>query len=124
MNKIDVAIIGGGLAGLKVASTLYAKGKEVALFESQNYLGGKLSTDHFKGFTLDRGFQVFFEAYPECQEQLNYPLLELKNFDKALWIRYKGGFHLFSKPELHPIQFLKSLFTRNLSIVVLIFTAC
>ncbi len=46
-----VAVVGGGIAGLKAAETAAARGHEVTLYEKENYLGGLLrfsDTDNYK----------------------------------------------------------------------------
>lgn len=51
--KIDV--IGGGLAGLAAAVRLAAEGHQVALFEKNSHLGGKMNVWQSEGFTFDMG---------------------------------------------------------------------
>ena len=60
-----VVIIGGGLAGLSAAITLQDAGCEVELFESSDRVGGRVATDYFDGYRLDRGFQLINARYPE-----------------------------------------------------------
>lgn len=37
----------------------------VRVLESSDGVGGRVRTDYVDGYVLDRGFQVFIEAYPE-----------------------------------------------------------
>lgn len=52
----SIAVIGGGLSGLSIASGLIKKGyQRVTLFESSHRLGGKLYTFDYKGKTYELG---------------------------------------------------------------------
>lgn len=53
IKKIN--IIGSGIAGLAVAIRLSKKGYQVAIFEKNNYLGGKLSELKLGSFRFDKG---------------------------------------------------------------------
>ncbi|MBS4536535.1 FAD-dependent oxidoreductase [Clostridium sp. D2Q-14] len=58
MNKVDcrVAVIGGGISGLVMASNLQKKGyKNVTVFERENRIGGKLYTIWYKGKSYELG---------------------------------------------------------------------
>lgn len=51
LKSKKVAIVGGGIAGLKAAETAAARGHDVTLYEKENYLGGLLrfsDTDNYK----------------------------------------------------------------------------
>ncbi|CAN0367963.1 unnamed protein product, partial [Ectocarpus sp. 13 AM-2016] len=98
----QVAIIGAGVAGLVCARILTRGGFSVRLLEASDGVGGRVRTDEVDGFLLDRGFQVFIEAYPEPTRQLNYKTLNLQKFDPGAIVRYDGGFHLVSDPIRKP----------------------
>lgn len=66
MKKYDVAIIGGGLAGLAAANYLSREGKRVVLIEKSNRLGGRSLTNLKNGFHLNLGGRALYrdgEAY-------------------------------------------------------------
>lgn len=67
-SKTQVAIVGGGVAGLTVASILQKYNVDYCLLEAKSYLGGRVATDTVNGFLLDHGFQVFIESYPEVDK--------------------------------------------------------
>ncbi|MEZ4602700.1 MAG: FAD-dependent oxidoreductase [Desulfobacterales bacterium] len=87
MNKlaIDAIIIGAGVAGLSCARKLHQNGLNVFVVEGGDAIGGRIRTDHWDGFLLDRGFQVLQTAYPEARIALDYAGLNLKTFDPG-WL--------------------------------------
>lgn len=83
--KVDVAIIGAGLAGLSAARQLSINGYEVAVFEADNRVGGRVQSDlHQSGAILDRGFQLYNPAYPESARVLDHKALDLRPFGAAV----------------------------------------
>ena len=73
MNKsYDVAIIGGGLAGLAAAVKLASKKLRVVLFEQSNRLGGRCYSyqDEKTGDVVDNGQHVLLGAYHNTLEYL------------------------------------------------------
>ncbi len=52
---LDVAIVGGGIAGLAAAYELQTRGVSFRLFERASRLGGVILTDRVGGFTIDAG---------------------------------------------------------------------
>ena len=73
-----VIVVGAGLAGLTCAKVLSARGAEVAVFEASDGVGGRVRTDEKDGFLLDRGFQVYFTAYPVARQHLDHAKLDLR----------------------------------------------
>ncbi|MEM8599874.1 MAG: NAD(P)/FAD-dependent oxidoreductase [Bacteroidota bacterium] len=96
--KTEVAIVGGGLAGLTAARTLAAHGIEFTLLEASDGLGGRVRTDEADGFLLDRGFQVLLTAYPEAQRWLDYEALELQPFANGALVHYGNTLHRLADP--------------------------
>lgn len=62
-----IVVVGGGLAGLRAALTIQESGQQVALIESQESVGGRISSERIDGFTIDRGFQVINPGYREFE---------------------------------------------------------
>lgn len=56
----DVAIIGGGLAGLSAAAYLARAGMDVTLFEKSNHSGGRASTQEHEGYAFNQGAHAFY----------------------------------------------------------------
>jgi isorenieratene synthase len=72
----SVAVIGGGIAGLTAAAVLSERGLRVTLYESNDYLGGKIGSwpVRFKaGFhtRVEHGFHAFFRQYYNLREFLD-----------------------------------------------------
>src|SRR5689334_3228009 len=55
MKKAQIAIVGGGIAGLVAAATLARQGLQPSLFESAPQLGGRARTRSIDGFHFNQG---------------------------------------------------------------------
>ena len=108
----DIAIIGAGLSGLSCARELAKAGRQCAIFEASDGVGGRMRTDVVDGFRLDRGFQVFLPAYPQAKCALDYERLDLRPFFRAVDIFYGGRFHRAADPLHHPFQIARTLHDR------------
>jgi phytoene dehydrogenase-like protein len=76
----EVVVVGAGLAGLVAARRLAAGGADVTVIERRGTVGGRVRTRERDGFTLDRGFQVFFPTYPAARRELDLAALDLRRF--------------------------------------------
>lgn len=86
---MNVIVVGAGLAGLTAARALKRAGVQVSVLEAEPSVGGRVRSEHIEGFTLDRGFQVLFTAYPAVKRQLDLPRLDLVSLSPAAVI-YQG----------------------------------
>ncbi|WP_237752550.1 NAD(P)/FAD-dependent oxidoreductase [Mycolicibacterium aromaticivorans] len=87
IDDCDVLVIGAGLAGLRCAVVLVDRGYEVAVWEAEDRVGGRIHTDVVDGFRCDRGFQVLNPAYPALQRAVAIRDLGLQSFDAGVLVR-------------------------------------
>ena len=91
-DKVHVAIIGGGLAGLNAAQQLYKEGVDFQIFEADNRLGGRIASVHDDDsdqYAGDLGATWVWPAYqPHVTNGLNR--LEL-----ATYPQYEKGHAVF-----------------------------
>lgn len=104
-----IVIIGAGVSGLCCARSLVHAGHSVVLLEASDRIGGRVQSDMVEGFTLDHGFQVLLNAYPEAREVLDYDSLALKPFGTGALIYDGNQTRLFADPFRHPEHAFSSL---------------
>jgi phytoene dehydrogenase-like protein len=109
-ERVDVCIVGAGLAGLACARALSFRGVECVVLEASDGVGGRVRTDALDGFLLDRGFQVALTAYPELHHQLDVPKLRLQRFEPGALVRVGARFHRIADPRRRPRHLLSTLF--------------
>lgn len=112
----DVVVAGGGLAGLVAARRLADAGLTVWLFEREERLGGRVRTDHRDGFTLDRGFQVLFPAYPAVGAELDREDLDLRPFAPGATLARPGERTTVADPLADLTGGIRTLFNRDLTL--------
>jgi len=97
MSKTEpVLIVGAGMAGLSCAVHLHRGGIPVRIFEAGDAVGGRVRTDLVDGYLLDRGFQVYLDAYPETGRLLDLEALDLRAFEP--------GALVFNGQKLHRLM--------------------
>lgn len=111
VTQAPVVIIGAGLAGLTAARRLSKSGVEVIVYEASDDVGGRVRTDLFEGFRLDRGFQVLLTAYPAAQTELDYEALELRHFEPGAKVWLGSRLSTVSDPLRRPKNLLSSAFS-------------
>jgi len=112
----DIAVAGGGLAGLVAARRLSDAGHDVTLYEAREELGGLVRTREVEGFTCDRGFQVLFEAYPAVKRELDLDALELRRFAPGGVICRGGERSVLSDPLRDPASLVESALNREVTL--------
>ena len=106
---MKVIVVGAGLAGLTCAKVLAERGHEVAVFEASEGVGGRVRTDALDGFLLDRGFQVYFTAYPVAKRHLDHMALDLQVFDPGAIIYRDLDRSILADPLRNPGSLFASL---------------
>jgi phytoene desaturase len=92
-NKINIAVIGAGFAGLSAAALLAKDGHQVTLYEKNNGIGGRARLFSEQGFVFDMGPSWYWmpEVFENFYNQFGYTaadFYDLKRLDpsyKVFW---------------------------------------
>lgn len=109
METADCIIVGAGLAGLACGQTLAAAGRRVQIIEAADQPGGRVATDTVDGFQIDRGFQVYLDAYPEGRRFLDHARLGLGCFEPGALVARDGRLLPVSDPWRRPVAAIRSV---------------
>ncbi|MFB6281530.1 MAG: FAD-dependent oxidoreductase [Haloferacaceae archaeon] len=111
MDGTSVVVAGAGLAGLVAARRLAAAGADVTVVERRGTVGGRVRSREHDGFTLDRGFQVLFDAYPAARRELDLDALDLRRFRPGAVIARGDRRSTLADPIRDPRAAVESLLT-------------
>jgi squalene-associated FAD-dependent desaturase len=108
---MNVAVIGGGYAGMAAAVELAARGVPVTVFEASKQLGGRARRVEHRGTVLDNGLHILIGAYRETLRLIR--LVNPAHASALLRLPFEwnihGEFHL-SAPRLPaPLHLLSGL---------------
>ena len=109
-------VVGAGLAGLTAARVLKRAGVGVRVLEAEHEVGGRVRSQFIKGFTIDRGFQVLFTAYPAAQRHLDFGRLELQPIPPGAVICRDGHRERVGDPLRDPQSLFGTLSARSLGL--------
>ncbi len=112
----EVAVVGGGLAGLVAARTLADRGDDVTLFDRRDAVGGRVRSRQVDGFTLDRGFQVLFTAYPAVRRELDLDALDLRTVPPGATLCRPGQRSTLADPLRDPKALTATLFNHEITL--------
>jgi len=112
----DTILVGAGLAGLACARELARAGRQVLLVEVADRVGGRVATDTVDGFRIDRGFQVYLDAYPEGRRQLDLAALGLGCFEPGALVAEGGRLRSVSDPWRRPLAAVGSVLSGSVGI--------
>jgi squalene-associated FAD-dependent desaturase len=114
----DVAIVGGGYAGLAAAVELGAAGIPVTVFESSRTLGGRARRVELNGLPVDNGQHLLVGAYVELLR-----LMQLIGADasrlfsrRCLELSFADGFNLHAPNLPEPLHMAAALLGATLSL--------
>ncbi|WP_217593726.1 FAD-dependent oxidoreductase, partial [Cohnella sp. GbtcB17] len=88
MQKFDVVVVGGGIAGLTAAIYAAQAGKRTAVIEKQNRLGGRAVSNKKKGAYFNLGAHSLYmgDAYATFRELgLNLQGKRPSSFAYGIW---------------------------------------
>jgi len=111
-----VIVVGAGLSGLACAGTLARAGRRVLVVEAADRVGGRVATDDVDGFRVDRGFQVYLDAYPEGRRQLDLAALALGRFEPGALVAEGGRLRGVSDPWRRPVAAIGSVLSGSVGI--------
>ncbi len=107
-GRVEVVVVGAGLAGLSAATRLAAAGRDVHVVDAADHVGGRVATARVDGFTVDRGFQVLNTGYPRTAD-LDLAALDLGWFWTGAVLRWDGRPHRVVDPRRHPTATLDTV---------------
>ena len=108
-ERVDVVVVGAGLAGLSCARVVSEAGLTCVLLEASDGVGGRVRTDRVDGYLFDRGFQILLTNYPEARRQLDMDRLDLRAFESGAVVRAEGRWHRVADPRRRPALAFSSL---------------
>ncbi|WP_286691123.1 FAD-dependent oxidoreductase, partial [Aeromicrobium sp. REDSEA-S38_B2] len=101
-ERVDVVIVGAGLAGLACATTLQRRGVDARLLEASDVVGGRVATDVVDGHLCDVGFQLLNPAYPALRDLVDLDALDLQPFAAGVRVRRGGSVATLGDPRREP----------------------
>ncbi|MFM7107640.1 MAG: NAD(P)/FAD-dependent oxidoreductase [Planctomycetaceae bacterium] len=116
MPHADCIVVGAGLAGLACARELVRGGMRVRVIEAADRVGGRVATDRVDGFRIDRGFQVYNDAYPEGRRQLDLAALDLGRFEPGALVAERGRLAAVADPWRRPVAAIGALLRGSVGI--------
>lgn len=67
----SVIVVGAGIAGLTAGYRLSKAGFDVTILEASECIGGRMSTDRYNGYLIDRGAQFLSDGYSAINELIS-----------------------------------------------------
>jgi protoporphyrinogen oxidase len=118
MRKVDVLILGAGIAGLGAAFKARELGRQSIIFEANNRPGGLLDNFEIQGFRFDNAVHLSFADEPLVRkifDQVDYftHTADPKNFDQDKWLKHPVQNNLYPLPASDKVKLLKSFLDRN-----------
>jgi protoporphyrinogen oxidase len=117
MRKVDVLILGAGVAGLATALKARQVGREAVIFEANDRAGGLLDNFMLQGFRFDNAVHLSFATEPEVRkifdrtEFLTHPA-DAWNFEEDKWLKHPVQNNLYNLPANQKVNLIKSFLRR------------
>ncbi len=115
-STYDVIVVGAGLAGLRAAGVLEARGLSVLVLEKRESVGGRMSSHCVDGFVLDEGFQLINPAYPELIATGVLDDFDLRSFEPSVRFVRSDSSITLADPRRLPQAAFASLWSRDISL--------
>lgn len=107
-RRVEVAVVGAGLAGLTATRRLRRAGVEAHLFDPLDQPGGRVRTIEVEGHRLDLGFQVLLTGYPAVTEELDLSALRLHPFEPGAIVVRDGCLYSLPDPFRSPGRWMEA----------------
>lgn len=117
MEKVDILILGAGIAGLGSALKAREMGLGAVIFEANSTAGGLLDNFEIHGFRFDNAVHLSFATEPEVRKIfdqvsfLTHPA-EAKNFEEDKWLKHPVQNNLYPLPACEKLELIKSFLNR------------
>src|SRR5215510_6739187 len=99
MVEIDVAIVGGGIAGLAAAYELQLRGVSTRIFEASSRAGGVIASERIDGWVIDAGPDSMLVQKPAAVALCR----ELGIADRLIHTLPPRTAYVLRDDELHPL---------------------
>ena len=117
MDKIDVIILGAGVAGLGASLKARELGKESIIFEASSRAGGLLDNFQIQGFRFDNAVHLSFATEPQVRaifdktDYFTHPAVAL-SFEENRWLKHPVQNNLYPLPAFEKVELIKSFLNR------------
>ncbi|WOD06221.1 protoporphyrinogen/coproporphyrinogen oxidase [Marinomonas sp. GJ51-6] len=117
MKKVDVLILGAGIAGLGAALKAREQGRQAVIFESKKRAGGLLDNFEVEGFRFDNAVHLSFASEDKVRnifDQTDFYThpADAWNFDKDKWLKHPVQNNLFPLSSNEKVKLIKSFLDR------------
>ncbi|MDQ0352251.1 15-cis-phytoene desaturase [Alkalibacillus filiformis] len=122
MERYDVIIVGGGLAGITCGIELSQDGYNVLILEKESHMGGRTASWDSNGMEVDAGFHRvigYYKQYPKLLQQAGISLNDIVVWEENLDVLSPNHKHVttFGVAPFHgPIKILSAMIGNNKSI--------
>ena len=118
MDKVDVLILGAGIAGLGAALKCREIDREAKIYESSNSTGGLLDNFTVDGFRFDNAVHLSFAVEEKVRDifdrtpYLTHPA-DARCFDDGRWLKHPVQNNLYPLDAADKVELIKSFLSRS-----------